>query len=51
MFFSFITKNLFLKDKIGLTMKIFNILGVHWKIRFLGGGHSFTKNQYREGIA
>ena len=30
---------------MGLTMKNFNILGVHWKIWFLGGG--LTKNQYR----
>ena len=29
-----------------LRMKNFNILGVHWKIRLLGG---FTKNQYRGG--
>ena len=28
-------------------MKNFNILGVHWKIRILGG--EFTKNQYRRG--
>ena len=28
-------------------MKNFNILGVHGKIRVLGGG--FTKNQYRGG--
>ena len=26
-------------------MKNFNIMGVHWKIRFLGG---FKKKQYRE---
>ena len=36
-----------LKDKMGLTMKNFNILGVHWKIRFLGEG--LMKNQYKEG--
>ena len=29
-----------------LRMKNFNIFGVHWKIRLLGG---FTKNQYRGG--
>ena len=29
-----------------LRMKNFNILGVHWKIRLLGG---VTKNQYRAG--
>ena len=34
-----LTKNLFtFNDKMGLTMKNFNILGVHWKIRFLRGG-------------
>ena len=49
MFFSVITKNLnweiltknlvtFLKDGVGLRMKNFNIMGVYWKIRFLGGG-------------
>ena len=27
----------------------FNILGVHWKIRLLGGGEGSTKNQYRGG--
>ena len=31
---------------MGLRMKKFNILGVHWKIRFLEG---VTKNQYRGG--
>ena len=32
---------------MGLRMKIFNITGVHWKIRFLGdGGEWFTKKQY-----
>ena len=30
-------------------MKNFNILAIHWKIQFLGGG-GFTKNQYRGGI-
>ena len=30
-----------------LRMKNFNILGLHWKIRFLGGGG--TKNQYYDG--
>ena len=33
---------------MGLRMKSFNIMGVHWKIWFLGG---FTKNQYIGGIA
>ena len=47
MFFSVITKNLnweilsknlvTLKNGIGLRMKYYNIMGVHWKIRFLGG--------------
>ena len=31
-----------------LRMKNVNILGVHWKIWFSGGG-GFTKNQYRGG--
>ena len=30
---------------MGLTMKNFNVLGVHWKTQFLGGGS--LKNQYR----
>ena len=35
-----------------LRMKNFNVFGVHWKIRFLGGGGGgVTKNQYRGGIA
>ena len=35
----FLTKNLAtLKDKMGLRMKNFNILGVHWKIWLSGGG-------------
>ena len=34
---------------MGLKIKNFNIMKVHWKIRFLGGG--FTKNQYIAGIA
>ena len=34
-----------------LKMKNFNILGVHWTIRLLGGGGELTKNQYRVGIA
>ena len=50
MFFSVITKNLFLKDKTGLTMKIFNILGVHWKIRFLGGGIHLRKTNIERGL-
>ena len=33
---------------MGLTMKNFNIYGVHWKIQFLGGG-GLMKNQYRGG--
>ena len=32
---------------MGLRMKDFNVLGVHWKIWFLGG--EFTKNQYIGG--
>ena len=35
--------------KMGLRMKNFNIMGVHWKIQFSRVG--FTKNQYIEGIA
>ena len=31
-------------------MKNFKIIGVHWKIRFLGGG-GVAKNQYIGGIA
>ena len=48
MFFSVITKNfnweiltkdlVFLKDGMGLRIKNFNIMGVHWKIQFLEGG-------------
>ena len=48
MFFSNIIKNLILeisiriqlllKDGMGLRMKNFNVMGVHWKIRFLGPG-------------
>ena len=36
---------------MGLGMKNLNIAGVHWKIRFLGGGGGgrFTKYQYTEG--
>ena len=36
---------------MGLSMKNFNILGVHWKIQLLGwgGGGGFTKKQYRDG--
>ena len=30
-------------------MKNFDVLGIHWKIRLLGGG--VQKNRYREGIA
>ena len=45
-----LTKNLvLLTDKMGLRMKNFNILGVHKKIRLLGG--EFMKNWYRGGIA
>ena len=29
---------------MGLRMKNFNILGVHWKIRFLGGGGLLKTN-------
>ena len=32
---------------MGLRMKNFNVLGVRWKIRLLGGG--FTKNKNRGG--
>ena len=39
---------LLLKDKMVLRMKNFNIFGVHWKIRLLGG---VLKNQYVGGIA
>ena len=39
----FINKKLFLKDKMGLRMENFNILGVHQKIKFLReGGHKKT---------
>ena len=38
---------LLLKDKMGLRMKDFDILGIHWKIRLLGG--EFTKKWYRGG--
>ena len=31
---------------MGLRMKNFNIMGVHWKIQFLSGGGGVTKNQY-----
>ena len=50
MFLSVITKNLnwkilrvylLLKDGMGLRMKNFNIMRVHWKIQW-----RFTKNQY-----
>ena len=55
MFFSVITKNsnweiltknlvTFLKEKMVLRVKNFDIFGVHLKIRFLGG---VTENQYR----
>ena len=43
-----LTKNLILKDKIGLRTRNFNILWVHWKILFLEGG--VTRNQYRGGL-
>ena len=39
------TKNL-VKDKMALRMKNFNILEVHWKIRFLRGGGSRKINIY-----
>ena len=39
---------------MGFRMKNFNIIGVHWKIQFLGGGWRrggrFTKNKYIRGI-
>ena len=38
---------MFLKDKMGLKMKNFNILGIHWRVWLLWG--EFTKNWYREG--
>ena len=38
---------LLLKDKMGLRMKNFDILHLHWKIWLLGG--EFMKNQYRGG--
>ena len=42
-----VTKNLvIIKNKMVLRMKNLNILGVHWKIRFLGGVH---KKKYRGG--
>ena len=37
---------MFLKDAMGLKMKSFNIMGVHWKIQFLGG--DYKKPIYRE---
>ena len=37
----------FLKDEMGLRMKNFNIMRVHWKIQFLEG--DVTKNQYVGG--
>ena len=49
MFFSVKTKNfnweiltkdlVFLKDGMRLRIKNLNIMGVHWKIQFLEGGH------------
>ena len=53
--FEILTKNLLLKDKMGLTKKNFNFGGVHRKIQFLrrGGGQGgswFMKNQYRGGL-
>ena len=33
---------------MGLSMKNFSFLGVHWKIRLLGW--EFVKNWYREGL-
>ena len=35
---------------MGLRMKNFNIMGIHWKIQFLGG-MGVKKNQYIGGIA
>ena len=40
--------SLLLKEGMGLKMNTFNIMRVHWKIRFLGGG--FTKKQCIVGI-
>ena len=34
---------------MGWRIKTFNIMGIHWKIRFLGEG--FLKNQYIEKIS
>ena len=58
MFFSVITKNLnweiltknlvTFKRWMGLRMKSFSIMGVHWKIRFLGEIHE--KPIYSEGL-
>ena len=33
---------------MGLRMKNFNIIGFHWKIRFLGGGGIHEKPIYRD---
>ena len=53
MFFSVTTKNLnweiLTKNLVTFKYENFSIMGVHWKIQFLGGG--FTKNQYIGGIA
>ena len=35
---------------MGLRMKNFNILGVHWKIRFLGGGGLLKTNIEGGGV-
>ena len=46
-----LSKNLVtLEDKMGWRMKNFNILGVHRKIQFLGGG-GCHKKQYTGGLA
>ena len=34
-----VTKNLLLKDRMGLRMKNFNFVGVNWEIQFLRGVH------------
>ena len=39
-----------LKDVMGLKMKSFNIMGVHWKIQFLGGGGGDYKKPIYRGI-
>ena len=40
-----------LKRGMGLKMENFNIMWVHWKILFFGGGGGSQINQYIGGIA